>query len=287
MAHIIRADTDEIVQRILSTMELNGFVDNKARFDRDSIMRKQIVYSDWDFMSCLSKFHDIEVIDYALERLKNIGVVDIEATYNKEAFECLRQEIKGVNYHEQRSRSSAFRRGKFRIPWTTISPTMERLLYMLSSVRKPKIIMAFGIYCGSTLVWIAGPTLGNAPAYECNKIYGVDIDSSSIELAMENFSKLTSTNHIKFIAEDGIKFAKDVLESCDLVYLDADKVYLDILKIIYDRLNPGAWVLAHDVTHRYIRKQYDDYLKFVRDGHNFSTSICFDLDLYGLELSIK
>jgi len=56
---------------------------------------------------------------------------------------------------------------------------------------------------------------------------------------------------------------------------------------IYDRLKPGTWILAHDVTHRYISNQYDNYLKFVRDDNYFKKSICFDLDLYGLELSIK
>jgi len=139
MAITFRADKNQITNKVLKIMKNRGFVDICAYFDRDSTVRKQVAYSDWDFMGCLSKFCDLESVDYAVEMLKNIKVIDNNAIYNKREFEYLRKEVKGINSGLQ-GRSSSFEGGKFKIPWTTISPMMERILYMLSSVRKPKVI---------------------------------------------------------------------------------------------------------------------------------------------------
>jgi hypothetical protein len=51
----------------------------------------------------------------------------------------------------------------------------------------------------------------------------------------------------------------------------------------------GAWVLAHDTTFKGagFPEQLREYLRFVRAPANFEVSISFEIDEYGLELSIK
>ena len=76
------------------------------------------------------------------------------------------------------------------MPATAITPVMERLLYALSSIKRPQSFIAIGIYCGNTLVWSAGSSCGKGEIYGSKRIYGIDIDKKSIKLAIANFSKL-------------------------------------------------------------------------------------------------
>jgi hypothetical protein len=46
-------------------------------------------------------------------------------------------------------------------------------------------------------------------------------------------------------------------------------------------------VLAHDTTVPPFASQLEGYLAFVRNSANFRDSISFDIDPFGLELSIK
>jgi hypothetical protein len=64
-------------------------------------------------------------------------------------------------------------------------------------------------------------------------------------------------------------------------------LYLELLKKLYGKVEEGGWVLAHDTVVPPFAGQLEAYLAYVRDGANFKESISFDVDAYGLELSIK
>jgi hypothetical protein len=64
-------------------------------------------------------------------------------------------------------------------------------------------------------------------------------------------------------------------------------LYLELLKKLYGKVEKGGWVLAHDTVVPPFAEQLEAYLAYVRDGKNFEESISFDVDAYGLELSIK
>lgn len=46
-------------------------------------------------------------------------------------------------------------------------------------------------------------------------------------------------------------------------------------------------VLAHDTMVPPFAEQLEEYLAYVRNGDNFEESASFDVDPYGLELSIR
>ena len=77
-----------------------------------------------------------------------------------------------------------------------------------------------------------------------------------------------------------------------LSYLEArvqggDDLYFPLIRQIYDKLPKGAWIIAHDATWYRRKAAIKRYLSFVRDKNHFSESIMFDIDAYGLELTIK
>jgi predicted O-methyltransferase YrrM len=182
---------------------------------------------------------------------------------------------------------------KFNIPASSITPIMARLLYMLSSIKNPEMLISVGISCGNTFVWNAGPFISSKISSSKSKIIGIDIDSESIKIAKENFSNFKGCENIELITEDALNTIDRLDFKIDYLYLDADNMdigkglYLQLLLKTYPKLNKGAWVLAHDATFYYFKDQLKEYLEYVRNKEYFSESICFDVDPYGLELSIK
>ncbi len=186
---------------------------------------------------------------------------------------------------------------------------MERLIYMLTSVKRPAHLLELGSFWGYTLGWFAGPCIGPDRAYAAERIIGIDVDADMVKKARANFSKLESAEGVELIAEDA-RTALDRIEGpFDFVYLEAkyenraiaaaraagendplgpvSGLYLILLKQLYDRLPEGAWVMAHDNLDWTARKELAPYLEFVRDKAHFSESVCFDIDDCGMELSIR
>lgn len=270
---------NQVIEMAFEKLKDDGIVSRDAyfKYDAPQNLRREVTYRDIDFLYSLSETNEVEVVRSALEMLKREGIVPKEATYDEVAFDELRQEVKQ----------------NFNVPGTAITPVMERLLYMLSSIKKPHRVIGLGIYCGNTLVWPVGSSCGKGRVYEAEKVYGIDIDAEAIELARANFGQLANVDHIELIAEDGLRVVERLDETFDYVYLDADNeelgkgLYLELLNKLYGKVERGGWVLAHDTTCPYFNKQLKQYLNFVRDRNNFSETISFDVDPFGLELSIK
>lgn len=281
MAFVFRPDK-EIIEETLKTLKEHGnHVAPDARFNHDAPggLRKEVAFRDEDFLNHLSTTKDERIVDSILEMLKGKALVPPDAFYSKEAYERL---VK-------------LAREKWVFPWTTFTKVMRRLFYMLSSVKQPRTIAGIGIFYGYTLAWSAAPSCGKDKVYSADKVYGIDINPEAIDGACKNFATLDGAEHVELIAEDGIVFAERLEGLVDFLHLDADdarigkRLYLELLKKLYSKLSPGAWVLAHDVTDPGFCKAGDftDYIDFVRDPRFFSESILFDIDNYGLELSIK
>lgn len=269
----------QAIEMAMEKLKDVGLVSRDAYFNYDAPrnLRREVSYRDFDFLSRLSGTAEVETVGSILAWLKQEGVVPEGATYDEKAFDALRREVKET----------------FTLPGSSITRVMERLLYMLSAVRRPRRVIGLGTYCGNALVWSAGPGCGQGKVYEVEKVYGIDVDAEATERARENFSKLAHTDSIELIAEDGLK-AVDRLEGpFDYVYLDVESkdagkgVYLALLKRLYGKVEQGGWVLAHDTTVPPFAGQLEAYLAFVRNGENFCESISFDVDPFGLELSIK
>jgi caffeoyl-CoA O-methyltransferase len=270
---------DHIIEMALRKLKADGLVSDDAYFNYDAPgnLRREVAYRDFDFLSRLSRMAEVETVRSALAWLKREAVVPGDAMYDDQAFEALRKEVKQI----------------FTMPGTSVTPVMERLLYMLSSVRRPRRVIGIGTYYGNALVWSVGSNCGRGKVYDAEKVYAVDIDAQATEGAKANFSRMDAADHIELLAEDGLTAIERLAGPFDYVYLDVDSkelgkgLYLELLKALYGKVEEGGWVLAHDVVVPPFAGQLEGYLAFVRDGGNFSQSVLFDVDAFGLELSIK
>jgi len=269
----------QVIEMALRKLKADGLVSGNALFNYDAPrnLRKEVAYRDFDFLSRLSRTAEVETVRSVLAWLKQEGIVPEEATYDERAFNELRQEVKE----------------KFTMPGSSVTPVMERLLYMLSSVRRPRRVVGIGTYYGNALVWNVGSSCGQGKVYEAEKVYGIDIDAEATERARRNFGELMYTSHIELIGEDGLKAVERLQGPFDYVYLDVHSkdlgkgLYLDLLRTLYGKVEEGGWVLAHDIVVPPFAGQLEGYLAFVRDGENFRESILFDVDAFGLELSVR
>jgi len=134
--------------------------------------------------------------------------------------------------------------------------------------------------------------VGPGACYEAERLIGVEIKPEEAERVERNVRRLDPTGVARVVAADAVDLVREFDGPIDLLYLDADGtagrgkgVYLDILEAGYDRLIPGALVLAHNSVNSAERLAH--YLAFVRDGSNFRASVNVILDKEGLEVSAR
>ncbi len=239
---------------------------------------------DWDRyrMDYGSPHRELEPLE------REIAVVD-------EALEVLR--AAGVLEHTQydRDRMLAHRRSvreRFEIPWTAITPRMQRLLYAINAIVQPANLIAAGVFCGNTFISNAAAAVGPGACYQAEQLIGVEIDPAKAALAERNVRPIDPTGVARIVAEDAVDTAANFPGPIDLLYLDADGtpekgkgVYLDILQAAMDRIPPGGVVLAHNSVNAAGRLKH--YLDFVRDPAQMAASVNVIFDIEGLEVSIR
>ncbi len=270
------------VDLALAKLKSDGIVHPDAAFNHDATgsLRREVAYYDRDFICRLGRTSaEAEIVDAALGMLRQHGLVADSSSYDERAFEKHRAEVKGT----------------FVGSWTSLSPTMERLLYMLTSVRRPQHLLELGSFWGYTLAWFAGPCVGGNRAYDAERIIGIDIDKEMTEQARANFATLPHADGVQLMAGDARSVLLDMPGPFDFVYIEAksddpgtsDGLYLTLLDQVYDRLAPGAWVIAHDSIDWTFAAEMAEYLPYVRESGRFSESVSVEIDECGLELSVK
>jgi len=218
---------------------------------------------------------EVAVVDEALAVLRDAGVLG------------------GVDYDRQKL--LAHRRAVaelFEIPWTAITPRMQRLLYAVNAIARPANMIAAGIFCGNTFISNAGAAVGPGACYRAEQLIGVEIDEQKADLAERNVRRIDPTGVARIVADDAVNVAAAFDADIGLLYLDADGtpeqgkgVYLDILRAAMDRVPPGGIVLAHNSVNAAGRLRH--YLEFVRDTAHFAASVNVILDPEGLEVSVR
>ena len=183
-------------------------------------------------------------------------------------------------------------REHFEIPWTAITPRMQRLLYAINAVAEPANVIAAGVFCGNTFISNVGAAVGPGACYAARRLVGLEIRPEEAERAERNVRRLDPTGVARVIAGDALDYIAKFTEPIDLLYLDLDGrdgrgkgVYLDVLAAAYDRIPPGGLVLAHNSVNS--AAELSDYFGFVRDGRHFRASVNVVLDPEGLEVSAR
>ncbi|MBS3763925.1 MAG: hypothetical protein KGZ25_11560 [Planctomycetes bacterium] len=183
-------------------------------------------------------------------------------------------------------------REQFEIPWTAITPRMQRFIYAINAIHEPSNIIAAGIFCGFTFICNAGAAVGPGACYGAANLIGVEIDADRASLARGNVQKIDPEGKTSIIAADAVDVVRDVESEIELLYLDADGaggrgkgIYYDILQAALAKIPDGGLVLAHNSVN--CRHDLRHYLEFVRDETQFRASVNVILDSEGLEVSSK
>ena len=218
---------------------------------------------------------EIAVVDEALAALQDAGVL-AHTRYDHQKMLAHRRAVA-----EQ-----------FEIPWTAITPRMQRLLYAINAVAQPACMIAAGVFCGFTFISNAGAAVGPGACYTARQLIGLEILPDEAARAERNVRRIDPTGIARVLAADAVSFLAEFTEAIGLLYLDADGgpqigkgIYLTILRACRDRLAGGAIVAAHNSFNAGERLKH--YLAFVRDAANFRQSVNVIFDREGLEVSVK
>jgi len=180
----------------------------------------------------------------------------------------------------------------FEIPWTAITPRMQRLLYAVNAILQPANMLAAGVFCGNTFISNAGAAVGPGACYTARNLIGLEIKPEEAARAERNVRRIDPTGVARILAEDAVKFVAQFEEPIHLLYLDADGaggkgkgIYLEILEAGYERMPPGSVVLAHNSVN--CANELESYFDFVRDPAHFEASVNVIFDTEGLEVSVR
>jgi predicted O-methyltransferase YrrM len=216
---------------------------------------------------------EIRVVRQALSKLAEEDILD-GSDHDKAAFERFRAAV----------------RRSFEIPWTAITPRMQRLIWAINAIHRPQRLIAAGCFCGFTFICNAGAAVGPGAVYDAADLVGVEIEPEEARRAERNVRRIDPTDTARVMAADAIEYVADYVGPIDLLYLDATRpeqggkgIYLQILEAAEKRLCSGALVLAHNSVDS--AEALAGYLETVRDPGRFSASVNMVVDGAGLEVS--
>jgi predicted O-methyltransferase YrrM len=216
---------------------------------------------------------EIAIVGQTLAALRAAGILPA-TEYDLARFEAFRQGV----------------RDTFDIPWTAITPRLQRTIYAINAIVRPAAMVAAGVFCGNTFISNAGAGAGPGACYEAEDLVGIEILPEEAERAERNVRKLDPTGTAHIVTADAVAFVTDYERPINLLYLDASvpgekgkRIYLDILEAAYDKLADGAVVLAHNSVNN--AEKLSEYLAAVRNPKRFTASMNVVIDGEGLEVS--
>ena len=193
--------------------------------------------------------------------------------------------LSGTNYNEDlfMAHRNAVKE-RFEIPWTGISPRMQRLLFAINAISRPKIMVAIGVFCGNTFISNAGAAIGPGACYTAERLVGIEIVDEEAKRARRNVQTVDSESIAEIISGDGVAWLESFDGLIDLLYIDADGAYLPIIEqAAAGKLKPRALVLAHNSIN--LESELKDYLTYVRSPSNSLRSLNVMIDDQGLEVT--
>ena len=225
---------------------------------------------------------------------RELEPLEDEIAVVKEALDALREAGALPHTEYDHGKMLAHRdavRELFEIPWTAITPRMQRLLYAINAIVRPANMIAAGVFCGNTFISNAGAGVGPGACYTARNLIGVEIQTEAAELAERNVRRIDPTGVARVLGADAVEVVRGFAEPINLLYVDADGhsgsgkgIYYDIAKAAYARMPEGALALAHNSLNG--GQPVEGYLEFVRDEANFRASVNVVFDVEGLEGSV-
>ncbi len=189
-------------------------------------------------------------------------------------------------------------RQHFDVPWTSITPVMERLLFAICAIKQPRAAVCLGVFCGNTLVWNVGALTGPGQCATADVIVGSEVVPQHVELARRNFAAIGAVADIRL--EDGHDTVQSLAQPIDLLYLDATgpqdhpnerhrgkRIYSSLLETAYPHLADGAIIVAHDTVPEWFPRSAPCYFALCRDRRRFRASVEVRADEQGIEVTCR
>ncbi len=216
---------------------------------------------------------EMEIVRQALQTIVSAGMLS-HVEYDQNLFRAFRSAV----------------RESFDIPWTAITPRMQRLIYAINAIHQPPVMIAAGVFCGFTFISNAGAAIGPGKVYDAAHLIGLEINETEAARAARNIKAVAGGPEARILARDAVEFVGSWSHDINLLYLDASAegktgkgLYHQILDSARGSLSPGALILAHN-SHN-ARDTLSSYLRTVR-GPEFRASVNAVIDSEGLEVSM-
>ncbi|TWP47056.1 methyltransferase [Lentzea tibetensis] len=158
-----------------------------------------------------------------------------------------------------------------------ISPEGGNLLYSLVRAARPDTIVEFGTSFGISTMYLAAAVADNGTGH----VYGTEMNAAKIAHARANLDGAGVGENVTILEGDALETLTELPGPIGLVLLDGWKnLCLPVLRQLESRLEPGALVVADDITFPTMA----DYLAYVRDPANGYVTVAFPVE-DGMEIS--
>jgi predicted O-methyltransferase YrrM len=152
-----------------------------------------------------------------------------------------------------------------------ISAEGGRLLYALVRAARPGTVVEFGTSLGISTLYLAAAVRDNGSG----RVVSTELSAVKVEAARANLAAAGLADAVTILPGDALSTLRDVSGPIGLVLLDGWKdMCLPVLRLLEDRLAPGATVVADDTSFPSMRP----YLDYVRDPANGYVTVDFPVD---------
>ncbi|MFD6162353.1 O-methyltransferase [Nocardia sp. NPDC060256] len=160
-----------------------------------------------------------------------------------------------------------------------ISARGGTLLYTLIRAARPETVVEFGTSFGISTIYLAAAVTDNG----VGRVLSTELSTAKIAAAQANLTEAGVAEPVTILPGDALTTLAEVPGPIGLVLLDGWKdLCLPVLRLLEDRLAPGAIVVADDTT----MASMGDYLNYVRDPANGYASVDFPVE-DGMEISCR
>jgi predicted O-methyltransferase YrrM len=158
-----------------------------------------------------------------------------------------------------------------------VSPAGGRLLYALVRAARPETVVEFGTSYGISTLHLAAAVRDNGTGH----VLSTELSATKIEAARANLAEAGLDDVVTVLPGDALRTLAGVPGPIGLVLLDGWKdLYVPVLRLLEDRLAPGAPVVADDSSFPSVQ----DYLRYVRDPAHGYVTVEFPVE-DGMEIS--
>jgi predicted O-methyltransferase YrrM len=160
-----------------------------------------------------------------------------------------------------------------------ISAQGGNLLYTLVRAARPDTVVEFGTSFGISTIYLAAAVMDNGTG----RVLSTELSAAKIAAARANLAEAGVADAVTILPGDALTTLADIPGPIGLVLLDGWKdLCLPVLRLLEDRLAPGAIVVADDSTF----PSMADYLAYVRDPASGYVNVSFPVE-DGMEISCR